>query len=148
MLVKFSCSQLALVAASALVVLFFPKKRPVWPSDAYLQHVRHACLKVTCDAGLPGEIMLRLLKMLVLPLIAGSMIAGAHLILAQALMLLSYSINKISVHLLHRGCRQGPDLFHGPPSTYQSMKLSCPFTKPISKADVAAAAAAAAVFYL
>lgn len=28
--------------------------------------------------GFPGEIMLRLLKMLVLPLVAGSMIAGKH----------------------------------------------------------------------
>lgn len=31
--------------------------------------------EVLC-AGFPGEIMLRLLKMLVLPLVAGSMIAG------------------------------------------------------------------------
>ncbi len=31
--------------------------------------------KIIC-AGFPGEIMLRLLKMLVLPLVAGSMIAG------------------------------------------------------------------------
>ena len=42
----------------------------------YASCVMHFFSKNSAAAGFPGEIMLRLLKMLVLPLVAGSMIAG------------------------------------------------------------------------
>lgn len=72
----------------------------------------------TC-AGFPGEIMLRLLKMLVLPLVAGSMIAGVTqqpwlalpmqvnccaIILNPSAMSFPYSTSNLHRHFLGRPC--------------------------------------------